>query len=190
MSKGKNIAKYTAIGVLGTIVSIPVLIVTLFEITIVVVLLLFAADAILPDPTPQQWYARSRDSIEEEVSVDLEDGVLIRYEDTHEPPFGDGDRIVIVRVDDVQEMILQIERTGQWNQLPLNEQGQAAKERLLQCFPDVEMKAENGYWLYIDRYAQNYPESDFYEGKLLSGNFTFCVFDTDKGLFYHYEYDS
>lgn len=185
MSKGKNIAKYTAIGVLGTIVSIPVLIATLIEITIVVVLLLFAADAILPDPTPQQWYARSRDSIEEEVSVELEDGVLIRYEDTHEPPFGDGDRIVIVQVDDVQETILQIERTGQWNQLPLNEQGEEALGSLLQWFPDTQISTEHGYWFFLDRYAEKYGEPSSY-----SRNFTFCVFDTDSGLFYYYEYDS
>ena len=186
MKRGHKIALFIGLGIIAT-AALAITLCMLFGlfVFVVVILLPAAADAIIPEPTPQWMYEKWVPWIQEEMALDFQDAELLRFEDTHEPPFGDGDCIVIVQVNDVEDMILQIERTGQWNQLPLNEQGEEALDTLLQWFPDTQISTEHGYWFFLDRYAEKYGEPSSY-----SRNFTFCVFDTDSGLFYYYEYDS
>ena len=182
MKRGHKIALFVALGIVGTALTLWLL---LIAIVMAALILPVAVDQITPDPTPEWMYEKWVPWVQEEMALDFQDAELIRFEDTHAPPFGDGNCIVIVQVNDVQDMILQIERTGQWNSLPLNELGEKALDSLLQWFPDTQISTENGYWFFLDRYAEEHGGRSGY-----SNNFTFCVFDTDKGLFYYYEYDS
>lgn len=114
------------------------------------------------------------------LGLDLSAAEMLGEDDSHGGFHGDGETIIVLRVDDLSSGIL--DKEG-WHELPLPESLEAYGEKL--------GPAESGYWYFFDRHEQ---ASDPYDpsgvASRASRNFSLALYDPSTGLLSYYELDT
>lgn len=144
------------------------------------------------------------DDVSEALFVDVTDGTVLYTEDSHGGFHGDGLEYMQIQFS-ANDCLTDIENSPEWQPLPLPEDvaavlhggeveeggyrvplnSDAAKE------PCMPRKVENGYYYFLDRYAQDYPsEANTPFLARFSWNFTLALYDTDTNILYYVKYDS
>ena len=123
------------------------------------------------------------------LSVDLTDGELIEYSDTHGGFHGDGEcRAKMTFSQQAADTLCSaLSASDYWTSLPMTENISSALEYGNADFPPIEA----GYYLFFDRSDQSRDIKDLSEFQSrYSFNYTAAVYDADSRTLYYYDLDT
>lgn len=166
------------------------------------VLLLCAG--ITKNPTEKQIKKDALQDVSEALSVDVTDGTVLHTEDSHGGFLGDGLTFTQIQFG-TKDCLQAIAESPDWKPLPLpaelslllygGEMGDRCERAPLESdakkAPCMQKKIENGYYYFLDRYMQNYPnEADTPLFARFSWNFTLALYDADTDILYYIKFDT
>lgn len=114
--------------------------------------------------------------------------------DTHGGFHMDGETLIKIYFSNEQanKFLREVNQNKHWRKLPMT----INAKKTITYFMDDEIKIPeiiNGYWFFLDRHSEandKYNESEMFEEKRFSSNYTVAIFDTDTNILYFYECDT
>ena len=124
-----------------------------------------------------------------ECGIELENGEIVSFKDSHGGFHGDGVSLMKVRYTD-SSMVGKMAESKLWHEFPLSDNIQTFIDQTYDpnlFIPEIK----SGYYYFYDRHTESsnpYDNSDLLER--YSFNFTLALYDTDENILYLCKYDT